>query len=490
MVKFVNLLVMFDVVLSFFANNWFYYTLTAIYLVTVLVIMGVILSENRNPVKSLAWVTVLLLFPVVGIVLYVFFGRSIKNMHMLSRRQRRQLKRAVSSHSIDIMQLDYDEPTLQQIRLARSLTGAGFHDGTDITVFTNGTAKFAALERDLSAATDYINLQYYIFENDEVGSRIAQILIDCARRGVQVRVIYDHVGSFHTPDRFFKRLSAAGVEIYPFFKVAFPPFGTRINWRNHRKICVIDGRVGYIGGMNIADRYIDGGRQFSSWRDSHLRLEGPSVASLQASFAVDWSFMGKPLLKQPLPCLRTQAGNMSSQLVLAGPTAQWSNIEFMFVKAIASARKRIYLQTPYFLPTEALLTALQTAALAKVDVRVMMPRRSDSNMLRYASFSYIDECLQAGIKIYLYEAGMLHAKNLIIDDEIASVGSTNFDFRSFEHNFEANLFVYSQEFNQRMIDIFLSDMRSSTRIMAANWAKRKRAQRFYESVLRLLAPIL
>jgi cardiolipin synthase len=162
----------------------------------------------------------------------------------------------------------------------------------------------------------------------------------------------------------------------------------------------------------------------------------------------------------------------------------------MFVKAIASARKRIYLQTPYFLPTEALLTALQTAALAKVDVRVMMPRRSDSNMLRYASFSYIDECLQAGIKIYLYEAGMLHAKNLIIDDEIASVGSTNFDFRSFEHNFEANLFVYSQEFNQRMIDIFLSDMRRSTRIMAANWAKRKRAQRFYESVLRLLAPIL
>jgi cardiolipin synthase len=175
---------------------------------------------------------------------------------------------------------------------------------------------------------------------------------------------------------------------------------------------------------------------------------------------------------------------------MAGPTSQWSNIEFMFHKAISSAHKRIYLQTPYFLPTEALLTALQTAALAKVDVRVMIPRRSDSNMLRYASFSYIDECLQSGIKVYLYEDGMLHAKSLIIDDEVATVGSTNFDFRSFEHNFEANLFVYSKEFNQRMVDIFLSDMRHSTRIIAANWAKRKRAQKIYESVLRLLAPIL
>jgi cardiolipin synthase len=481
---------MFDVVISFFTNHWVYYSLTAIYIVTVLVIMGVILSENRNPVKSLAWVTVLVLLPAFGVILYIFFGRSIKNTRMISRRQRRQLKRAVSANAIDVMQLDYDEPTLQQVRLAKSLTSANFYDNNDITVFTNGTAKFAALERDLCAAKHYINLQYYIFEDDNIGNRIADILIDRVQHGVQVRVIYDHVGSFHTRNKFFKRLSDAGIEIYPFFKVAFPPFGTRINWRNHRKICIIDGEIGYIGGMNIADRYIDGGKKFKAWRDSHLRVEGPAVASLQSSFAVDWSFMGKPLLKQQLPCLINTPGNMSAQLIMAGPTSQWSNIEFMFHKAISSAHKRIYLQTPYFLPTEALLTALQTAALAKVDVRVMIPRRSDSNMLRYASFSYIDECLQSGIKVYLYEDGMLHAKSLIIDDEVATVGSTNFDFRSFEHNFEANLFVYSKEFNQRMVDIFLSDMRHSTRIIAANWAKRKRAQKIYESVLRLLAPIL
>ncbi len=483
---------MFDVVISYLSHQWIYYTLTAIYFVTVLMIMGVILSENRNPVKSLAWVTVLLLFPIGGIVLYIFFGRNIKNTRMISRRQRRQLKRAESGHSIDIMRLvgDYEESTLHLIRLARSLTGWNFYNNNDITVFTNGTSKFAALERDLSAAKDYINLQYYIFEDDEIGNRIANILENRAAAGVQVRVIYDHVGSLHTRNKFFDRLNAAGVEIYPFFRVAFPPFGTRINWRNHRKICIIDGEIGYIGGMNIADRYIDGGKMFNSWRDSHLRIQGPAVAALQSSFAVDWSFMGKPLLKQALPCLEQAPGNMSAQLVTAGPTSQWSNVEFMFHKAIAGAQKRIYIQTPYFLPTEALLTALQTAALAKIDVRIMMPRRSDSNMLRYASFSYIDECLRSGIKIYLYEEGMLHAKNVIIDDEVATVGSTNFDFRSFEHNFEANIFVYSKEFNQRLVDIFLADMRHSTRLIAANWTKRPRAQKIYESVLRLLSPIL
>jgi cardiolipin synthase len=454
------------------------------------VILGVILSENRNPVKSLAWVTVLVLLPVVGIVLYVFFGRSIKNMHMISRRKRRQLKRAVSGHSIDINTLDHEEPTLQQIRLARTMTGANYYSGNDITLFTNGTAKFAALERDIANARQYINLQYYIFEDDKIGTRIANALIERAKHGVAVRVIYDHVGSLHTRNIFFERLMDANVEIYPFFKVAFPPFGTRINWRNHRKICIIDGEIGYIGGMNIADRYIDGGKNFKAWRDSHLRIEGPAVSALQSSFAVDWSFMGKPLLKQPMPCLQKTPGNMSVQLITTGPTSKWRNIEFMFLKAISGARRRIYIQTPYFLPTEALLSALQTAALAKVDVRIMLPRHNDSHLLRFASFSYIEECLQSGIKIYLYNDGMLHAKNIIIDDEVASVGSTNFDFRSFEHNFEANLFVYSHEFNQRMADIFLADARHSTRILVSNWSKRPRTAKICESVLRLLSPIL
>lgn len=478
---------MFDA-LSTLSHPWLYYTLITVYSLTVLVILCVILSENRNPVKSLAWVTVLLLLPALGLVLYVFFGRSIKNTRMISRRNRRRLKRSERFRSVDVSRQHLDPLAEQMVRLSRSLTGAQYYPGNDIKVFTNGTSKFAALEADLRGAREYINLQYYIFEDDTIGCRIADILKERARAGVKVRVIYDHVGSLNTRRRFFRELQAAGIEAYPFFRVTFPPFGTRINWRNHRKLCVVDGRVAYIGGMNIADRYIDGGRHFEVWRDSHLRLEGPAVAAVQYSFAVDWNFMGRPLLEDYVST--ETAGDMGAQLITSGPTSQWSNVELVFLKAIAGARKRIFIQTPYFLPTDGLLKALQTAALSQVDVRIMMPRRSDSAMLRHASFSYIAECLRSGIKIYLYKPGMLHSKNIIIDEEIASVGSTNFDFRSFEHNFEANLFVYSRDFNRRLSDVFVADLKHSHRVLASHWSNRPRGMKVAESVIRLLSPIL
>lgn len=394
---------------------------------------------------------------------------------MISRRNRRRLRRAERTALSEANERTLSPEARQQIRLAKSLESAEYYPGNDIKVYTDGASKFEALIDDLSKAKRYINLQYYIILDDEIGTRVADVLIERARAGVAVHVIYDNVGSLNTHRRYFKRMRAAGIEAYPFFKVSFPPFGTRINWRNHRKICVIDGEVGYIGGMNIADRYITGGKNFDSWRDTHLRLVGPAVASLQYSFAVDWNFMGQPLLDDSVQQDDTAPGDMGVQLITSGPTAQWSNIAMMFHKSIANAHHRVYIQTPYFLPTEGLLKALQTAALARVDVRIMMPRRTDSRLLQYASFSYIAECLRAGIKIYLYNPGMMHAKTLIVDDEIASVGSTNFDFRSFEHNFEANLFVYSPRFTQEMAEIFHRDMRQCTRLYQATWARRRRS---------------
>lgn len=460
-----------------------------IYAVTVIVILCVIVSENRNPVKSLAWVTVLLLLPLVGIVLYLFFGRSIKNTRMISRRNRRRLMRAERTTSVAGDEM-LSESTLQQVRLAKSLTASPLYSGNEIQVYTDGKTKFAALEEDLRSAKSYINIQYYIIQDDKVGNRIADILIERAHAGVSVNVIYDNVGSFDTHRRFFRRMRDAGINVYPFFKVSFPPFGTRINWRNHRKICIIDGRVGYVGGMNIADRYIDGGKNFEQWRDTHLRLTGPAVASLQYSFAVDWNFMGQPLLEEAIEAESGEQGDMPAQLITSGPTSQWSNIAMMYHKAIADARHRVYIQTPYFLPTEGLLKALQTAALSHVDVRIMLPRRTDSRLMQYASFSYIGECLAAGIKVYLYNPGMMHAKTLIVDDEIVSVGSTNFDFRSFEHNFEANLFVYSQRFTQEMAEIFHRDMCQCTRLYSVTWSQRRRSHKVAESFVRLLSPIL
>ena len=435
--------------LSVFDNPWVGWTLTAIYVLSIIITIGVILAENRNPVKSLAWVTVLVFFPAVGVVLYIFFGRSIKNTRMISRRNRRRLKRQLHSRPVDLNKLDFSRETIHEARLAHSLTSAGFFPDNAVTVFTNGTSKFAALEKDLREARSFINIQYYIFADDKIGTRIRDILIERARAGVKVRVIYDHVGSMHTSSRFFRRMKEAGIEVYPFFRV-------------------------------------------NEWRDTHLRVVGPAVAVLQGSFAIDWNFMGRPLIADPLPEWDPEhtPGHVGIQLVTSGPTSQWSNVEFMFHKAIASAKRRIFIQTPYFLPTEGLLKALQTAALSGVDVRIMLPRRSDSAMLRYASFSFITECLRAGIKIYLFEPGMLHAKNIVIDDELSSVGSTNFDFRSFEHNFEANMFLYSKEFNRRLADIFLADQRRSRRVLPAVWYRRPRAHKAAESILRLLSPIL
>lgn len=473
-------------------NSLIYWIVTIAYFVTILSIIGVVISENRNPLKSLAWVTVLLLFPIGGIILYIFFGRSLKDIHMISRRNRRRLleRSHESGRSANSQQLLGAEGR-QHVQLGRSLVGANYTDGNIVEVFTAGPEMFAALLDDISRAKHYIHLQFYIIDDDATGERLAAALEEAARRGVAVRVIYDDIGSIHISRRYVKRLRAAGVEIYPFFRVKFPPFGSRINWRNHRKVCAIDGHSGFIGGMNIADRYMTGGK-FDRWRDSHLRVMGPAVASLQYSFAIDWNFMGQPLVDEPAGTERyAPAGRgVGLQLVTSGPTSRWSNLAFMMLKAIGNAKKRVYLQTPYFLPTDALLRTLQAAALARVDVRVMMPGRSDSTILTLASRSYIQECLRAGIKIYFYEAGMLHAKTLVVDDDFASVGSTNFDFRSFEHNFEANFFIYDREINSRLTADFEADMALSRRIRASEWRHRPVLVKAKESIYRLLSPIL
>lgn len=476
---------------GYFSMSWLYWTLMVIYTFSIISVIGVILSENRNPVKSLAWVTVLVLFPLAGLIIYIFFGRSFKNKRMISRRNKRRLKKrepSIRNGGANISALSTE--SRQQILLARSLCGAMLYPGNEVEIFTNGKDKFESLLNDLRGAKEYIHLQYYIFEDDKIGCEVREILTERARAGVKVRVIYDHVGSISVKKRFFREMADAGVQVYPFFRVAFPPFGSRINWRNHRKIVIIDGKTGYIGGMNIADRYIDGGK-FTVWRDTHIRLTGPAVASLQYSFAVDWTFMGHPLLEES--AAYTVAENPEAALVQnvpSGPMSQWSNIAHLFSKAINNAKKLVYIQTPYFLPTENLLKALQGAALSNVDVRIMIPRRSDSVLLRYASYSYILECLQAGIKFYFYEPGMLHCKTMIVDDEFSSAGSTNFDFRSFEHNFESNLFIYSKNVNERMRAIFTEDLKQCTRIRKTDWSNRPRFEKMKESVIRLLSPIL
>lgn len=477
---------------EFIYSHWFFLICCAIYAATILSIIYVILKENRNPVRSLAWITVLFFLPVVGLVFYLFFGRSIKNKALISKRLKKRFAHNRAIRQVDIAKLPLTPESRQQIRLGHTLARAVYFPDNDIDIFTNGKDFFDAYKADLSNASKCIDIQFYIFNDDRIGTEIRDILIRKASEGVKVRVIYDHVGSFGASKQFFRKMQDAGIEAYPFFKVTFPEFATRVNWRNHRKITVIDNQIGYIGGMNIADRYIDG-INGGVWRDTHIRIKGASVLGLLHSFHTDWAFMDLPHFDDGEDIAIFQNGKNTGagvQILSSGPIGQWHNIALMFNKAIANAKKCIYIETPYFLPTEALLRALQSAALAKIDVRILIPRRPDSAMLKLASGSYIADCLRAGIKVYFYEAGMLHAKSIVIDDEFSTTGSTNFDFRSMEYNFECNAFIYSKEINNRMKEIFFDDIRQSTCVTISSWRKRPFVQKLKESCVRLMSPVL
>ena len=472
--------------------NVVYNILTVLYILSVLATVVVVLSENRNPVKSMAWVLVLLLLPVVGLAIYLTFGRSLKGMRLISRSDLRELRR-LNDYSYDSeLEQGLSDSSKQIISLVNKMAGPHLFTGNGIEIFTTGQDKFASLLRDIEAAQDYVHVQYFIIENDDVGAQLIDVLKRKAQEGVQVRVLYDYVGSFYMRPRVLKEMRHAGIEVHPFLEVTPANVAFRINWRNHRKIVVIDGKVGYVGGMNIAKRYVTGDKKWQAWRDTHLRIAGEAVAAMEYSFAIDWNYTTRKLITLPTMHYDAPPANPDYrvQMLGSGPTSRWNNISFVFQRAISLATKRVYIQTPYFLPSEALLKTLQSAALSGVDVRLMIPRRPDSWMLRLATGSYIKQCLLSGMKIYYYEPTVMHAKVVITDDEFVTTGSTNFDFRSFEHNFEFNALIYSKEFNQKMCATFEADMNKCSRVSMGKWKKRPLVQKALESVIRLFSPIL
>lgn len=470
---------------------WINISLLAIYAVVVVSCVVVVVSENKNPIRALSWTLALLFLPVVGVVFYLFFGRSLKGKAMVSRKVRRKLLERSRPKQPSFERNRLNDDQIKKIKLAHNLCHAHLERNNSVEIFTDGRSKFNRMKDDIRNARDFIFIQYYIYSDDRIGNEITELLAEKVRQGVRVKVLYDHVGSFSTKNRFFARMRSLGIDSHPFFRVTFRKLANRINWRNHRKIAVIDGKVGYIGGMNIADRYIDVSPDRRIWRDTHLRVEGPVIESMMYSFAVDWNFLRPDADVQPITMMKyDEPGDVDMQLVSSGPIDKWNNLVICFQHAIASARKRIYIQTPYFLPTDALLKALQGAALSGVDVRIMIPEKTDSILLGYGSRSYIDDCLKAGVKIYLFTPGMLHAKTMVIDDDFVTTGSVNFDFRSFENNFEANLLIYSESVNRRMRDIFFRDLSSCRKLTLSRWRSRPRSQRVIESLVRLFAPIL
>lgn len=472
--------------------HWIFIVL---YVAVIVGIMLTVLMDNRQPAKTIAWVLVLLFVPVVGIVLYIFFGQNTRKMKLISGRSLDQLSKRSMLEFVEQRNLRMPEYFSSLVRLFTNQSMSLPFKDNAVEFYTDGYQFFPALLQAIKGATNHIHLDTYIFADDPLGRLVSDALIAKAREGVEVRLIYDDVGCWRVPERFFDRMRQAGVKVRSFMPVRFPAFTSKVNYRNHRKVCVIDGTQGFIGGMNIALRYVKGLHGGTlPWRDTHMRLRGSVVYALQRAFLVDWYFVDRTLINDHCyyPPMPWHISNDSlAQVVTSSPIAQWPDIMQGYVRILLEAKRYVYMETPYFLPTEPVMFAMRTAALAGVDVRLLIPRRSDAWLIQLASMSYVTETLEAGVKVRLYEKGFNHSKLLVADDQISTCGSTNIDFRSFENNFEANVFFYDRQTALRIKDIYMRDEDCSINFSEARELHhRPYMHRFVESLLRLLSPLL
>lgn len=476
--------------MEIFSANNFLLVFQLLYVLTALGVVIVVISENRNPLKTIAWVLILLLLPLVGLIFYYFFGEDHRKQRLISRKMHKKINRKTLERTELLETLNPPVEYRGLVNLLNKLKDCPLYGGNRLTFYNNGSDKFEALIEELKKAKKHIHLQYYIFLDDGIGHKIKELLVEKAKEGVEVRVLYDDMGAWGVKSKFYKEMIAAGVDAQPFLKVKFPVLTSRVNYRNHRKVVVIDGEVGFMGGMNIADRYINGIKG-GIWRDSHFKVEGKAVHGLQTSFIIDWYATRSELLvsNKYFPSLTSKGDNLM-QIATSGPTGEFKEIHQGIFQAITNAREYVYIQTPYLIPTDALMLALQTAAMSGVDVRIMIPEKSDTTFVQIASLSFIKDFLDSKVKIYLFKKGFLHSKLMIIDDALTITGSANMDVRSFEHNFEIDAFIYNKETALITKDIFLDDMGYADLINLEEWNKRPRAKRFAESVLRLFTPLL
>ena len=471
-----------------------------------------ILLENRDPSKTVTWLLIFILLPGVGLIIYAVFGRNLrkikifKTQELASNMKEEKLFRnldeinnliRLEQDTISVSKLlkDNEEDNIK-LKIISLLLNTGMFPSTTnnkVDIFVDGNEKFERLIKDIENAKDHIHLEYFIIKDSDIGQKIKNLLIKKSKENVKIKILYDDVGCwrfwFHR--EFFNEMKSHGIEIVPFLPTKFPIIGGKLNYRNHRKIVVIDGRVGYTGGINIGDEYMGKDKKFGYWRDTHIRIEGTSVYMLQMTFLIDWYYNTKEVLLNTnyFPRLNN-FGNSMIQVVASGPDSDWEAIHYAYFLAICQAKKSIYIETPYFIPDESILRALKSAALSGVDVRIIFPKIADHKIVNIASYSYFDDILKSGGRVYLYEKGFIHSKVIIIDNSIASTGSANMDLRSFMLNFEINAFIYDRKVIDLMKEDFFEDMKNSKEINKDEFKNRSIVQKSKESVARLFSPIL
>ena len=447
----------------------------------------VVISENRSPIKAIAWLLVLIFVPLIGLIIYYFFGQDTRRMRQLSEKNFQKIndlsfKSLTPNRNVNILP-EY----ANLINLLKNSILSPILQGSKVEIITEGSRMFEVLLKDIQKAMHHIHIEFFIFKNDQTGKIVRDMLMKKASEGVEVRFIYDKVANWLVPKKFYNEMKKSGVKITSLMDAKFVKLGEKLNYRNHRKVIVIDGTTAYIGGMNISNNYFIN----PSWRDTHLRVQGQGALGLQACFLTDWYSSGEPFLDNEnyFPEAKSYTHNLM-QIATGGPYNLYHNLLQATINIIIGAKKYIYMQTPYFLPNESVFQALQMAALSGIDVRLMVSSKSDSSYVDPASRSYYADLLEAGMKIYEMQGKFIHAKTLVTDNMLSVIGSANLDFRSFETNFEINCYLYDPDIAKRNKEIFLQDMENCKEIRYEEWIKRPKWKKFLESILRLFAPLM
>lgn len=478
-------------------------SVTAVFIVNVLLAGVVVFFERRNPASTWAWLLVLFFIPVVGFIAYMVFGRDSHREKVFYEKMNSDID--VYYHQIfdgerfgptikrqletkDTGETITGEPYLDDLARLHIKSGHWMTYNNQVTRFHDGESKFEALIDDIRHAKQYIHMEYYIIRGDKIGKRIISELAKKAAQGIEVKLLYDGMGCTGLPPNFFKALTDAGGEACGFL----PPFIARINYRNHRKLCIIDGIIGYIGGFNIGDEYLGFVPRYGFWRDTHLRIEGDAIDGLQIRFINDWNFTSSnklSLIDRYFP-IRQKTEGVKMQIVSSGPDTMWKNVRDGYFKMMNEAEKNIYFVTPYFVPDDSIFDALKVAALSGLDVKIIIPAHPDHFFVYWASMSYLGELLEAGVKCYQYEKGFIHSKVVLIDGKLASVGTANMDIRSFDLNFEVNAFIYDKAVAQLLEADFNNDLLDCMEITTDWYYGRSLLFKIKEAVSRLISPML
>ena len=486
---------------------WYYVKIIWLWLFDNLIILNLIFSfiiiffQRRNPKSVWGWLLLLYFIPIVGFMLYLILGEDMHKSKMFKVKEiEDELNLTIHNQTESILSKTFKKKSVQikkhtdLILYNLESSGSIFTDDNAVEIYTDGKEKFKAVFEEIRNAKNYIHIQYYIIRNDELFEELKKILIEKAQEGVEIRILYDGMGGRGIRKSEWRQLEKLGVHSAEFFPAVFGRFHFRINYRNHRKIIVIDGKTGFVGGFNIGREYLGLSEKFGYWRDTHLKINGSAVQYLQLRFLMDWNYAsGENLLRNETYLVmpnEKEAGDCGIQIVSSGPDSTYKNIRNNYLKLFSGAQKSIFIQTPYFIPDESIFDSLRVAALSGVDVRIMIPCKPDHPFVYWATYSYVGDMIDAGVKCYTYDNGFLHAKGVVVDQKMACYGTANMDIRSFELNFEVNATIYSENVGRKLHRIFLKDLEQCTQVTAAIYKRRKLIVRIKEQISRLLSPVL